>query len=218
MPINKTTITVIIILIACMAIALYWIYKKRLMLQASKITKEIYAVWAALGPFENGAASAKAMHCANIVVRDLDSLNDQKYNEAISLHEKAYNTDPVKWEELRQRSLSGATCDKFEMQLAKAKEIASNDIALRNFGEQLLDDGSKASKDLISLLNEIYKSRYGTDIEDSLKLGFIYAQVYSESLRHQDEDIYRVFIQLSEKWKKTDLKINNSAFISNSET
>ena len=203
MPINKTIIIVIIIVvIACVAIGGHWIFKRRIMFQASKITGEIYSVWAALGPFENGAASAKAMRYANLVVRGYKDSDDKKSKEAISLHKKAYNTDPERWEALRQKSLSLATGDKFEKQLAVAKKIASNDIALSKFGDQLLDDGSKESKDLISLLNEIYKSRYGTDIEDSMTLGFIYAQVYSESLSHPDEDIYRLFLQLNDRWKK----------------
>ena len=202
MPINKTIIIVILIVIAGVAIKGYWIFKRRIMFQASKITGEVYAVWAAFGPFENGVASGKAMHYANMVVREQYSLDDPKYKEAISNHEKAFNADPEKWESLRQKSLSLATGEKFEKQLAMAKEISSNDVVLSKFGDQLLGDGSKESKDLISLLNEIYKSRYGTDIKNIMKLGFIYAQVYSESLSHADEDIYRLFLQLSNRWKR----------------
>jgi hypothetical protein len=129
------------------------------MLQASKIAGEVYAVWAAQGPFENGESSAKAMRYANLVVRGKDSLDDKKSKESIFLHEKAYNAEPERWEALRQKSLPLATGEKFQKQLAMVKQMSSNTFALRTFGDNLLNNGSKESKDLVALLNEIYKSR-----------------------------------------------------------
>lgn len=172
------------------------------MLQASKITGEVYAVWAAQGPFESGEASAKAMHYANLAVRGMDSSTDKEFKEVILKHARAYDDDPARWEALRRDSLSLPKNEKFEEQLALAEHIANNTEVINKLGEKLLDEGSKESKDLLALLNEIYKSRHGRDIEDSVELGFIYAQVYSESLRYPEEDIYRLFIQLRDRWEK----------------
>jgi len=200
MLINKA---LTLIIIACVAIGTLWYFnRRRITSTAASIVGEIHAVWAAQGPFENGELSAKAMHYATLAVRGNDSLRDNEWKESISLHEKAYNSDPERWEELRQKSLLRSKGEKCEKQLAKAKQIASNDNALSSFGSKLYNDGSKESNDLIAFLNEIYKSRHGRYIESDLELGFIYAQVYSESFGFPNERIYRLFLQLRDRCEK----------------
>lgn len=193
---------VITILIACFALGIFWLVNKKLAtLKASKIVADVYAVWAAQGPFENGEASAKAMRNATLAVRGMDSLDDKKYKEAISQHESAYDADPARWEALRKKSLPISKSDTFEKQLEIAKNIASNEIALSKFGEKLISDTSKEAKNLMSFLRAAYKSRYEKDLEKSMDIGFIYAQIYSESFKYPDQEFYRKFLKLIERWK-----------------
>lgn len=203
MPINKDIVIVISVIVACVAISGYWIIHKRIIMnQAAKIVSEVYAVWAAQGPFENGETSAQAMRYAYIVVRGMDSLDDEGTKNAISLHGNSFNNEPERWETLRQDSLSIATGEKFEEQFRTAINMASNDKAIMEFGEKLLSDGSTESKKLISLLNEIHKSRHGVEIENCMTLGFTYTKVLAESLSSPEDEIYQLFNKLKEDWQK----------------
>jgi hypothetical protein len=196
--------TIVIAIILCLAFGSFWVIKKkRDTLKASKIVKEVYDVWAAQGPFQNGDASAKAMRYATLAVRGYDSLADSKFKEAISLHARAYNNDPSKWEAFRKEALSCSKSENFEEQLKMVNRIAENDNALDNFGNRLIKNESKESKDLIVFLNEAYKSRKGRNIENSGELGYIFAQIYSESFENPNEEFYSEFLQLHERLKKS---------------
>lgn len=194
---------IIAILILCFAFGVSWcIYKKFTSLKASQIVAQVFAVWAAQGPFENGEVSASSLRYATLAVRGMDSLDDKKSKEAISMHACAYDADPERWEALRSEYLSSHKNGQFKEQLEKANEIASNTIALQKFGKNLIEDTSKECTDLISFLRSAYKSRYEKDFENDGSIGFIYAQIYSESFSYPDEDFYRIFLKLNERRKE----------------
>lgn len=116
------------IIIVGLGVAAFKIWmKKQIMIRAGQFTSEIYAVWAAQGPFENGETSASAMRYAHAAVRGLESLQETGLAEALSKHALAYDEDPQRWESLRKRSLSGASGQKFEDQLTMAKGFAATD-------------------------------------------------------------------------------------------
>lgn len=104
----------------------FWM-KKRIMVQAGQLTSEIYAVWAAQGPFETGETSANAMRYAHAAVRGIESIKDNVIADALSKHAAAFDADPQLWESLRQQSLSRASGQKFEDQLTIAKGLAAID-------------------------------------------------------------------------------------------
>lgn len=195
----------ITILIVSTAIGVCWFaYKRFFAKKAGKISVEIYTVWAAQGPFKNGEDSAKAMRRAIIVVRGKDALEDNKFNEAIIRHADAYNSDPQRWERLREESLSVKKSKDFDKYVEMVKQMASNDIALSNFGERLTKDTSAEGKDLLRFLKAAYESRFNKKIESVEEVGLIYAQIYSESFRHPEEEFYQLFLDLNKKWKESE--------------
>lgn len=195
----------ITIIILSTIIGVSWFaYKKFLVKKAAKIGVDIYAVWATQGPFENGEDSAKAMRRAVIVARGMDALEDHKFIEAIKLHAKAYNSDPQRWEALRKESLSMKKSKDFDKHIEMVKQIVSNDAALSNFGERLAQDTSAEAKDLLRFLKASYGSRFNKEIETVYEIGFIYAQIYSESFRHPDEEFYKLFLDLHKKWNDSE--------------
>lgn len=195
----------ITILIVSAVIGVCWYaYKKFLAKKAGKIGVEIYTVWAAQGPFENGEDTAKAMRRAIIAVRGKDALEDNKFNEAIIRHADAYNSDPQRWETLREKYLSVNKPRDFGKYVEMVKQMASNDIALSNFGERLAKDTSAEGKDLLGFLKVSYESRFNKKIEAVEEVGLIYAHIYSESFRHPDEEFYKLFLDLNTKWKESE--------------
>lgn len=77
------------------------------------------------GPFKNGEESARAMKIATEAVRGPASIKVQKMHDAFAKHAASYDSDPEKWESLRQNSLSHAKGGKFEENLAIAIEIGA---------------------------------------------------------------------------------------------
>src|SRR2546428_6239317 len=124
-------IIVAALIMVCLGVVVFksWT-KKQAMVQAGQLTSEIYAVWAAQGPFENGKASASAMRYAYVAVRGLESMKDAAVAEALSKHIAAYDADPRRWESLRQQSLSGARGQKFEDQLQYLRQLPIAEGAL----------------------------------------------------------------------------------------
>lgn len=117
--------TIIVVVLGAVAFKVWM--KKQIMIRAGQLTSEMYAVWAAQGPFENGGSSAIAMRYAHAAVRGPESIKDVGEAEAFTKHAAAYNADPQCWESLRQKSLSGANGQKFEDQLTIAKGFAAMD-------------------------------------------------------------------------------------------
>ena len=66
-------------------------------------TQKIFPVWAGLGPFENGAKSARAMKAAYAAV--LGPEEAAKAEESFEKHWIAYDQDPEDWENLRKEAL-----------------------------------------------------------------------------------------------------------------
>ena len=195
------------VLIVSAAIGVCWFaYKKFLVKKAVTIGVEIYTVWAAQGPFENGEDSAKAMRRAIIVIRGKDALEDNKFNEATIRHADAYNSNPQRWERLREESLFVNKSKEFGKYVEMVKQMASNDRALSNFGERLAKDASAEGKELLRFLKASYESRFNKKNETAEEVGLIYAQIYSESFRHSDEEFYKLFLDLNRKWKEATSK------------
>lgn len=68
-------------------------------LEATEKTQKIYPVWAGLGPFENGAKSARAMQAAWAAVLGPEEAADAE--EAFERHVVAYDQGPESWDSLR---------------------------------------------------------------------------------------------------------------------
>jgi hypothetical protein len=81
---------------------------------------KINAVWAVQGPFKNGAASAQAMRYATEAVGGSDSFYD-----LIDKHAAAYDSHPVRWEQIRKGSLEFAKGQEFETCLESAKKLGA---------------------------------------------------------------------------------------------
>ena len=80
-----------------------WV-KSRAWHGASGIARKIFPVWAAQGPFETGAESARAMHYAWLAVSE-DLKKVEGMAEDFSQHSIAFDADPEEWEETRQTAL-----------------------------------------------------------------------------------------------------------------
>lgn len=133
---NFNLIVVVILVLAAGAYA-YHFWKKRITLQAAEMVSKLYAVWAELGPFESGAASANALRYAFAAVNNNKSAHLSNIVNLVK-HAAAFDADPASWECLRQNSLSGPKDDAFADQLAMAKGMASveslNEEMFRNAG------------------------------------------------------------------------------------
>ena len=66
--------------------------------------REVLPVWAALGPFENGAQSEEALLRAFIAVRGPDEVEDHR--AAVSGHAEIFDSEPELWEKSRKDALT----------------------------------------------------------------------------------------------------------------
>jgi hypothetical protein len=133
---DSNLIVVAILVLAAGAYA-YHLWKKRITLQAAEMVTKLYAVWAELGPFESGAASANSLRYAFAAVNKNRSAHLTNIVNLVK-HAAAFDADPAAWERLRQNSLSGPKDNDFADQLAMAKGMASveslNEEMFRNAG------------------------------------------------------------------------------------
>ena len=113
------------IIVTIIGFALFSMWQRQITVQAGRILIDVYAVWAVQGPFKNGEESAKAMKLATAAVRGPESIKDLSTADALTRHAASYDTQPQKWESLRQDSLSGANGQKFEENLAIAKKLGA---------------------------------------------------------------------------------------------
>ena len=70
----------------------YWI-RSQAMKQAAEVTRDIYPVWAAQGPFGSGTQSAGAMRYAYLTVRGPEEA--ERMADAIAKHAQAFDADPM---------------------------------------------------------------------------------------------------------------------------
>lgn len=131
-----TIVTVILILVLAAFAFRAWI-KKQATLQAAQVVTKMYAVWAEMGPYENGAASANSLRYAFSATNTNKSANLSNIVNMVK-HAEAYDADPNAWERLRHSSLSGPRDKEFADQLAMARGMAAteemNDGMFRNAG------------------------------------------------------------------------------------
>jgi hypothetical protein len=50
-------------------------------------------------------------------------------------------------------------------------------------------------------LLEIHRIKHGKRLENPIEIGFLYAQMFTESNANPKEEIYQKFRQLNERWK-----------------
>lgn len=113
------------IIAAVVGYAVYSIRKKRMTEEVDRILVEVNAVWAAQGPFKNGAESAKAMRYATIAVRGAESVNLKPIAEALAKHAAFFDSQTQTWESLRLDYLPHAYGKKFEENFAKALKLGA---------------------------------------------------------------------------------------------
>ncbi|HBG04000.1 MAG: hypothetical protein A2075_18535 [Geobacteraceae bacterium GWC2_58_44] len=118
---------VIVIFAGVIGVVVYrkWIARQAL-LQAAEISSKMYAVWAEMGPYGTGAASANAMHYAYAAIYYPKAANLANIVDPVK-HAEAYDRDPSAWEKLRQNVLSGSRCKGFDDQLGMARGMAALD-------------------------------------------------------------------------------------------
>ena len=93
----RTKILIVSICIVGLIIIAFYSYKRFTINRAGQLTSEIYAVWAAQGPFKSGEDSAKAMKYAHAAVRGIETTNEPIFVEARQKHSEAYNANPKRW-------------------------------------------------------------------------------------------------------------------------
>ena len=124
----------IVLIIVGVALAIrYWIRSQATM-KAAEVTRDVYPVWAAQGPFDSGVRSAAAMRYAYLAVRGPEEA--QRMSEGIARHAQAFDADPGVWEKLRQDSLNLAG-PKTEDYVTVAKGLAAAD----NLNKDLFEAG-----------------------------------------------------------------------------
>jgi hypothetical protein len=96
------------------------------------IARQVFPVWAAQGPFASGAASAAAMRNAYLVV--MGEKEAEEAAEAIAKHAAAYDSNPVKWEEIRREAAGVAGSETIGF-LTRATALGATDLPGRNFLE-----------------------------------------------------------------------------------
>jgi hypothetical protein len=101
------------------------LYRGRKTHHTLEITSEIYAVWAALGPFIDGDASSKAMKHTYAAVMGVESIKDSKIANIIKKHKVAYDANPDYLEVLRQKAISSSSGVKFIKSLELARSYAA---------------------------------------------------------------------------------------------
>ena len=109
----------------------YWI-RSQAMKQAAEVTRDIYPVWAAQGPFGSGTQSAGAMRYAYLTVRGPEEA--ERMADAIAKHAQAFDADPGVWEKLRQESL-GLAGAKTQDHVTVAKGLAAADALNKDLFE-----------------------------------------------------------------------------------
>ena len=156
-------VVLIALIVAGGAVAFrYWIrlHAKK---QAADVTRDVYSIWAAQGPFDSGTKSAAAMRYAYLAVRGPEEA--ERMSDSIAKHAHAFDADPCVWENLRQESL-GLAGTKAQDHLAVAKGLAAAD----SLNKDLLEAGG-------------HRMEYARQPDG--RLTFAYKQIWS------DEDIQR---------------------------
>ena len=93
--------------IAGASVLLWYLWRKYIFHQASKMAQKVFPVWAGQGPFENGAESARAMKAAYTAVMGPEKATEAQ--DSIEKHQIVYDQDPETWENLREESLQAGT-------------------------------------------------------------------------------------------------------------
>ncbi len=117
-------IVAVILVLVCMAFGVSAWIKKKTIHQAAQVVTKMNAVWAEMGPYENGAASANALRYA------FSATNTKKFAKLSNIvnlvkHAESYDADSKAWEHLRQNSLSSPRHKEFDDQLAMARGMAA---------------------------------------------------------------------------------------------
>jgi len=128
----RTKILFVIICIVGLIIIAFYSYKRFTTNRAAQLTTEIYAVWAAQGPFKSGDESAKAMKYAHAAVRGIETIDEPIIIEAIQKHSEAYNANPKRWESIRQEALLSAKGEKYEKHIELARKYAAREEHIDN--------------------------------------------------------------------------------------
>jgi hypothetical protein len=132
---EPTQIVLMLLLIAAsVTIAFKLWVRSRATAEVAEVTREVYPVWAAQGPFETGAQSAVAMRYAYVAVRGSEEA--ERMAAAIGKHAQSYDADPGTWERLRHDSLklSGPKTDDY---VTIARGLAAAD----SLNKDLLEGG-----------------------------------------------------------------------------
>ena len=167
-----------------------WLTKKGHQ-QATETMLSIYPIWAALGPFNSGLESSRALKAAYIVKES--SSEAERINHMFIGHQTAYEEDPDHWEEARLNWLSESVDLESKVTLAKVIMYNQdpsdagqqfNKAIAEAFGEKYLANDTKEGLELLGFLSLLHERERGTNLElDPLAVGLFYiecTEVFSE--------------------------------------
>lgn len=124
---DNTYFTLTVILVVIFFI-LRTLWRRNTHNQAASSVNEVFSIWSALGPFDNGESSAMAFKASYAAIHGPENANE--FTEKFEEHKNAFNSDPVKWESLRRETLKSSKIDEESIELAKgflAIEELNND-------------------------------------------------------------------------------------------
>jgi len=128
-------LTVLILLLVVVLAALLWHrYRSNVFKRASGLSRRVFPVWAAQGPFDSGEESAAAMRYAYLAVFGLEEAERMGMTEAIAKHGAAYDSNPAAWEQNRQEAVRSASSETEEF-VTIAKGLAAMDSLNKDFLE-----------------------------------------------------------------------------------
>jgi len=205
-----------------------WVEQKALR-QAAEVAPLLFAVWAAQGPFDDGAASSRAMRRAHAAVRGANSI-DADMLLAFEKHRLAYDNDVQTWENLRIKSLEDAEGEEFKKHLDTAKLLSSIDgdsakfaprltplsdeeyqqreketgLSIANaVGANILATDTPEAIDLTQFLGDLYKKECQVPPKDATELGQAWCWAIAFKQDHPDDPYALQFEALNEAWNES---------------
>lgn len=128
--ISFQSLSTIFWVLCAVAIGVVFVLRRRLKSHAFKqgadIARQVFPVWAALGPFESGKQSATAMRHAALAV--LGNEGAELMAEAFIQHIAAYDSRPTDWEQTRQQAARSLGPDNKKF-VSIARALAATDKA-----------------------------------------------------------------------------------------
>lgn len=209
--------------------------------QLADIVGDLLPVWAALGPFTSGEASASAMRYASLAV--IGPEKTQQFGAAFKKHALSYDRDGLAWEMLRQELVSRGTSGVADqIKVANAFKAAENllegklqiarhangryeigvtldqsdnetDEAMAYaFGSSLVQIDSEEARALVNFLCEVHDLKSNGEPASATALGALWFELSEKSKKKPDSEYSRRFKALTNAIQATITNESNPGF------